>query len=73
MCTENFGRRYEEEGAAAHNLVERASTRSDVIRKRLADVAVELRQIAATAGNGREDLLNLARKFEQGSLPGDHN
>ena len=72
MFAEDFKRRYEEEGAAEHNLIECACARSDVIRKRLATVAVELRLAAATAGTGREGLLKLARKFEQNAMPGDH-
>jgi hypothetical protein len=72
MFAEDFRQRYEEESAAAHNLIERASARSNDIRKRLATVAVELRQAAATAGTGRESLLKIASKFEQNAMPGDH-
>jgi hypothetical protein len=72
MFEEDFRRRYEEEGAAEHNLIERACARSDVIRKRLATVAVELRQAAATAGTGREGLLKIASKFEQHATAGDY-
>lgn len=58
--------------AAAHSLVERASERSCMIRQRLAVVAQELRQAAATGDSRSEGLLALAQKFEHHSKSGDN-
>ena len=71
MLVDDFRRRYDEELVFEHALIERASEKSDIIRKRLAAVAEELRMAAATASTGSEGLLNLARKFEQHAKPGD--
>jgi hypothetical protein len=71
MYAEDFKRHYDEERALGHALIVRASEKSSVIRRRLAAVAEELRQAAATAGTGSDGLLKLASKFEQDSKPGD--
>lgn len=71
MLAEDFTRHHDEERAAGHALIARASEKSSVIRQRLAAVAEELRQAAATAGSGSEGLLKLASKFEENSKPGD--
>lgn len=71
MLAEDFKRHYDEERTLGHALVARASEKSNIIRQRLAVVAEELRQAAATAGNGSEGLLKLASQFEHNSKPGD--
>lgn len=71
MLAEDFRRRHDTERALGLALIDRASQKSNIIRKRLAAVAEELRQAAATAGTGSEGLLRLATKFEQNSKPGD--
>ena len=73
MFEEDFRRRYEEEGVAEHNLIKRASAKSDVSRRRLATVAKDLRRAAATAGAESESLLKIATRFEQNAMPGDHS
>lgn len=72
MYMEDFKRHYDEERTLGHALIARASEKSTIIRQRLAVVAEELRQAAATAGNGSEGLLKLASQFERNSKPGDH-
>jgi hypothetical protein len=55
----------------ATTLVADAQLKSDAIRRRLADVARELRAHAATAEAGSEHLLNLANRFERHSQAGE--
>jgi hypothetical protein len=70
-AVEDLRWRYDSEGAIARALVDDACERSGHIRRRLAAVAQDLRQAAATAGSGSEGLLKLASKFELHSRPGD--
>jgi hypothetical protein len=44
---------------------------STIIRRRLADVADELRQVAGSAGSASENLLQIANRFEQHAKAGD--
>ncbi len=71
MLAPDFTTRHDHERAVRHALVARASEKSNVIRQRLAAVAEELREAAATAGTGSDNLLQLANKFEQNSKPGE--
>lgn len=73
MLAEDFTRQNDEDRDIANALIGRASEKSDLIRRRLAVVAEELRQAAATAGDGCVGLLQLASKFEQNSKPGDQS
>jgi hypothetical protein len=68
---EGYRWRHDSERAVALSLIERASEGAVHIRTRLAVVANELRQAAATAGPRCDGLLKLASKFEQHSRPGD--
>jgi len=68
---EGYRWRHDSERAVALSLIERASEGAVHIRTRLAVVANELRQAAATAGPRCDGLLKLASKFEQHSSPGD--
>ena len=68
---ENFRWQFDSERAFAPALIERASEGAVHIRTRLAVVAQELRQAAATAGPRCDGLLKLASTFEQNSKPGD--
>ena len=68
---ENFRWRYDSVRVVERSLIERASEGAVHIRTRLAVVAKELRQAAATAGPGCDGLLKLARQFEQNSKLGD--
>lgn len=71
MLAEDFRRRHDTERALGLALIDRASEKSNLIRRRLAAVAEELREAAATAEFGSEGLLKLASQFEQNSKPGD--
>lgn len=70
-AVEDLRRHYDSERTVASALIDDACERSVHIRQRLAAVAQDLRQAAATAGSGSEGLLRLASKFEQNSRPGD--
>lgn len=71
MLAEDFRRRHDTERVLGLALIDRACEKSTLIRQRLAAVAEELRQAAATAGSGSEGLLKLARKFEENSKSGE--
>ena len=64
--------RHDSERMVTPSLIYRASEEAVHIRTRLAVVAKELRQAAATAGSKCDVLLTLASKFEQNSRPGDN-
>lgn len=72
MTTQTLRGQYQAERAIAHDLLKRASEKSSIIRQRLAVVAQDLRQAAATAGVGGEGLLRLANQFEQNARSGDN-
>lgn len=57
---------------AVQALMTDAQLKSEAIRKRLADVARDLRAAAEGAGPGSENLLNLASRFERQSQAGDN-
>lgn len=68
----DFRERQAAERAAAQALVTDAQLKSEAIRQRLAVVARDLRAAAATAGAGRDNLLNLASRFERQSRAGEN-
>lgn len=72
MQTNLLRKQFEAECAVEHALIERACEKSNIIRQRLAAVAEDLRQAAATAETGGESLLRLANKFEMNSKPGGY-
>ena len=70
MRNGNLKRRDDEE-AAKQALVYLAADPSEVIRRRLATVAEELRHAAAKAEMEKDHLLRLANDFEHHSKPGE--
>ncbi|GAA0527767.1 hypothetical protein FHS83_002223 [Rhizomicrobium palustre] len=68
----DFRERQAEEDRAAQALITDAQLKSQAIRKRLADVARDLRAAAEQAGTRSENLLNLASRFERQSQSGDN-
>jgi hypothetical protein len=63
--------RLEEERAVENALIAQACETSSAIRSRLAAVADDLRKAALSAGTASENLLQLAKKFEQHARAGD--
>lgn len=64
--------RHAEESAIAITLMAEVQIKSAAIRARLAAVARDLRNAAATAETGSEHLLNLASRFEHQSQARDN-
>ncbi len=68
-AVEDRRRKVEEERAVENALILQASETSCAIRRRLADVADELRRTAISTGS--DNLLQLALKFEKHARAGD--
>jgi hypothetical protein len=68
-AVEDRRQKVEEERAVENALILQASETSSAIRRRLADVADELRRTALSTGS--ENLLQLAIKFEKHARAGD--
>jgi hypothetical protein len=63
--------RFEQENAAEFALMTLANHTNAAIRQRLEAVASDLRLAASCAGEGGENLLQLAKRFEQHARAGD--
>lgn len=63
--------RFEQENAAESALMTLANQTNAAIRQRLEAVANDLRLAAMSAGAGGENLLQLAKRFEQHARAGD--
>lgn len=70
-AADDHKQRFDQENAAEHALMTLANHTNAAIRQRLEAVANDLRLAAMSSGAGGENLLQLAKRFEQHAKAGD--